>query len=243
MTGWLSRMFQRTRRPGFPDIAPDAPFYVIGDVHGQASLLDSLLDRLDPALMVVLVGDCIDRGEHSARVLRTLSVRPRTRCLRGNHEAMLQAFLEDPQKQGPRWLRQGGLQTLASFGIAGVTPSTTGSRLDDAATQLRHAMGEDLIRWLAALPDRYISGNVAVVHAGADPGTDLVKQDSATLIWGHADFLRQPRRDGIWVVHGHTIVPAPSVRDGRIAIDTGAYVTGTLTAALIAGGRVSFLST
>ena len=46
----------------------------------------------------------------------------------------------------------------------------------------------------------------------------------------------EPRRDGQWVLHGHTITDMPQMQAGRIAIDTGAYATGRLTAALVLPG-------
>jgi serine/threonine protein phosphatase 1 len=44
------------------------------------------------------------------------------------------------------------------------------------------------------------------------------------------------------VVHGHTILDEPVAEGGRIGVDTGAYATGRLTAALIRPGGVSFVS-
>ena len=40
---------------------------------------------------------------------------------------------------------------------------------------------------------------------------------------------------GFVVVHGHTIVDEPEVRDNRIGIDTGAYMSGRLTAVALEG--------
>jgi serine/threonine protein phosphatase 1 len=43
-------------------------------------------------------------------------------------------------------------------------------------------------------------------------------------------------------VHGHTPVDQPYADDRRVAIDTGAYASGTLTAARFEGEDVSFVS-
>jgi serine/threonine protein phosphatase 1 len=93
------------------------------------------------------------------------------------------------------------------------------------------------------LPLMHETGNVTVVHAGADPAKPLDQQAHRTLTWGHPDFRTTPRRDGQWVLHGHTIVDAPSADQGRIAVDTGAYATGRLTVARVIPGEVSFEST
>ncbi|WP_319825139.1 metallophosphoesterase [Thalassovita sp.] len=230
-------------------VAPDQPFLAIGDVHGRADLLEQLeriiLERA-PGLPAVFVGDYIDRGDHSAQVLDLLmsssegGVQP-VFCLRGNHEAMCLRFLDNPIETGPRWLRFGGLQTLASYGIK--VPDTNKAALQRIRDDLAMAMGDATIDWLRARPVIWSSGNVHVTHAGADPARPMTEQLRKHLVWGHQDFDQKTRTDGQWVVHGHVIMDTPQANLGRIAIDTGAYVTGRLTAALIADGSVQFLST
>ncbi len=220
-------------------LAPDSAFFAVGDIHGCMGQMRALLDQIDArdaTAPIVFVGDYVDRGDESAAVLKALFDRrddPRITCLTGNHEDMLRGFLSNPAEKGRRWLQYGGLQTLASFGVGGVTPQSTGEALETAAAELTEAMGDEMIAWLAALPTSWRNGNVAVVHAGADPQTPITLQAAKTLQWGHKDFERIPRSDDIWVVHGHTIVDQPMATNGRIAIDTGAYATGHLTAAYI----------
>lgn len=234
----------RTSKPAeFPPVDPESGFYAVGDIHGRLDLLDQILRDLPTDLPIVCVGDYIDRGEDGAGVLRRLQDSPQVICLRGNHEDMLLGFLNAPQDKGPRWIRNGGLQTLASFGVTGVTQTTSGIDLKIAADALRAAMGPELINWMRLLPLIHQTGNVTVVHAGADPTRPLDQQDHRTLTWGHPDFLTKARRDGQWVVHGHTIVDKPSAEQGRIAIDTGAYATGRLTVARVTKGDVSFENT
>ncbi|MEQ3748532.1 MAG: metallophosphoesterase family protein [Celeribacter sp.] len=222
----------------------------MGDIHGRADLLDRLLEKLHqqapPDARLICVGDYVDRGEESARTLRDLHALTQQHpdhviCLMGNHEEMLLNFLDAPAQAGPSWLRHGGLQTLASFGLPAPAPGSSGATPDTAAWEdlrdrLRAALGPDLETWLRALPLRWSSGNVTVVHAGADPALPLEAQPAQALLWGHRDFTTTPRSDGHWVLHGHTITDAPQVQAGRIAIDTGAYATGRLTAALLEPG-------
>lgn len=236
----IKRLLRRfVAGPDFPATTPESPFIALGDIHGRVDLLEQFL-ALEPAYPVICVGDYVDRGEHSAAVLRLLSQRCDITCISGNHEEMMRRFLKNPTEGGPRWLRYGGLQTLASFGVAGVTGTSGPEVLEDARDRLRDAMGPDLIAWLGNLPTRWRSGNVAVVHAGADPARSIDDQDTQTLHWGHRDFARTMRTDGVWVVHGHTIVDAPSAKNGRIAIDTGAYATGNLTAVLVEADKTTF---
>lgn len=236
------------RAPAAPFCAPlqpAGPFAVVADIHGRADLLTKLmamLDDLPPAAPVVFVGDYLDRGEESRAVLEYLS-HPDTGqmrefiCLMGNHEEMCLSFLDNPEASGRAWLRYGGLQTLASFGVSGA------GDLRRARDALALAMGDRLITWLRNRPLTWHSGNITVTHAAADPGRAIEAQERASLLWGHPDFTRIARQDGRWIVHGHTIVDAPLCDAGRIALDTGAYATGRLTAAVFEGTEVTFRQT
>jgi serine/threonine protein phosphatase 1 len=236
----LKNFFRRFQSAApFPDIVPQTSFVALGDIHGRHDLLMRFLDT-EPAHQIICVGDYIDRGDHSADVLRTLHARPDIICLSGNHEEMMLNFLDAPAKHGNRWLRYGGLQTMASFGVYGVTEASRSEALTSARDKLANAMGDDLITWVRTRLARWQSGNVAVVHAGADPTVAIEDQATRTLYWGHPDFEKKQREDGVWVVHGHTIVDEAHATNGRIAIDTGAYATGVLTAAVIDKNGLQF---
>ena len=241
----LNRLFGSKPTPQFnAPIAPDTAFYAIGDLHGCASKLEKILPNLADDIPTIFVGDYVDRGEESADVLRkvmALEQNKNVTCLFGNHEEMMLSFLDNPEEKGSRWLRYGGLQTLASFGVRGVSAGSKGETLEQAANDLHDAMGDDMIAWLRALPTHWITGNVAVVHAAADPHLAMSEQSDKTLRWGHPDFGTVPRVDKIWVLHGHTIVDHPTTTAGRISIDTGAYATGRLTAAHVTTGNVEFI--
>lgn len=234
----LLRVFGRKDK-AFPDIYPDQPFVAVGDIHGRSDLLAQVLNAEFTA-KVVCVGDYIDRGEDSAGVLRMLLARPDVICLSGNHEEMMVMFIDDPDTYGQRWLPHGGLQTLASFGVTGVTETSTGDQMRQARDQLVTAMGEPLLAWVRGLPTVWRSGNVAVTHAGADPAVPIAQQSDNTLRWGQADFYKKQRKDGIWVVHGHRIVDEAAATAGRIAIDTGAYATDRLTVVHVDKGSYRF---
>lgn len=243
---FLSRIFGK--KPLFTaELAPEASFVAVGDIHGRMDLLDKIMGLLPKNDMpLIFAGDYVDRGEDSASVLRYLldaTSEDHLRCLKGNHEAMMLEFLEDPQRAGKRWLVNGGLQTLASFKVPVSRADPGGEELIDISKKLADAMGPDLIRWVADLPTFWTSGNVTVLHAGADPALPLDRQLEQTLLWGHDAFGKVPRTDGQWVIHGHTIVPEPISKSGVISIDTGAFATGKLTAASISPGAVTFQST
>ena len=226
-------------------LEPEQPFFVIGDIHGQFHALEALLMKIEErntVSPVICVGDYVDRGEFSAHVLTWLKHLTDLYpdffiCLRGNHEQMMSNFIEDPETHGDRWLRYGGLQTLSSFGIG----RSGGESLTSLRDKLVDEMNPEMVDWLRGLPLTWQSGNVFVCHAGADPQIPVEYQSHRVLLWGHQDFGKIPRQDGVWVVHGHTIVDAPVASQGVISVDTGAYATGTLTAALISAAGVEFL--
>lgn len=261
MISRLRQYFRESKRSvqdGTATFAPPQPetdLYVVGDIHGRSDLLVSLTDLLFEEIeaanrewRIVFVGDCIDRGEDSSQVLSILqmlvqSQPDRIMCLKGNHEQMMLDFLEDPLKHGAKWLNFGGLQTLASFGLRGnITAEASGEQLLAVAEDFRRLLPAGLLDWLRSLPLVFQSGNVSVVHAGANPALPIPEQTVATILWGHPNFTKIPRDDGIWVVHGHNIVREATIKNGRIAVDTGAVFSGKLTAAVIyTNGVIDFL--
>jgi serine/threonine protein phosphatase 1 len=55
------------------------------------------------------------------------------------------------------------------------------------------------------------------------------------LRWIREPFLSHPDSHGPVVVHGHTISETPEDRGNRIGIDTGAFMSGRLTALVLEG--------
>ena len=87
-------------------------------------------------------------------------------------------------------------------------------------------------------------GDYLFVHAGVRPGVALGAQRPNDLMWIRYDFLDHRGDIGRFIVHGHTpTTGAPDVRPNRICIDTGAWMTGALTALVLEGESREFLST
>ncbi len=248
MRGVLGQVFssREVRRPKsfHAPLTVARPAYYIGDVHGNYEALARLLDALDrdPAretvVEVVFLGDYVDRGEKSCEVLALLhaiaqEVPQSVTMLMGNHERMMLDFLVDPARKGAFWLANGGLQTLSSFGIGGVTETAPSAVMESAAKALAEKLTPPVLDWLQGLPLWHQNGNLFAVHAGASPDLPINLQSERTLIWGHPDFREVPRDDGNWIIHGHTTYAHPQIADGRIGIDTGAYHSGILTAAYV----------
>ena len=207
-------------------------------MHGCAALLGHLLDRVAAhpgagRARLIFAGDLVDRGPDSAAVLarvQALCEGGQAVALMGNHERMMLDFLDTPAQIGPLWLANGGDATLLSLGV---NPRRTPGRTDEMealATALRAALPPGTEGWLRALPLSWREGALAVSHAGADPALPFEDQDARVLLWGHRDFRRGPRADGLWIVHGHVIAREVLAEDGRIGTDTGAFATGRLSA-------------
>jgi serine/threonine protein phosphatase 1 len=216
--------------------------YAVGDVHGCIELLGPLVEAIRDDIcasapaeppQIVFLGDYIDRGPYSRPVLdaliRLVAVRDcRVCCLRGNHEEMLLTFLEDPSV-GPSWLQFGGGETLISYGVR--PPSIAGD-VDWAAVrdELVSALPPSHLEFLNGLPLSLEVGDYLFVHAGVRPGVPLARQSKDDLLWIRRDFLTSRRRLEKIIVHGHTPEPEVQRDQRRIGLDTGAYLTGRLSA-------------
>lgn len=218
--------------PFTAELRPSTSVFVIGDVHGRADLLPPLLAKQPKGSQLIFVGDLVDRGDQSADVLAIVKdlCDQGAICLMGNHERMMLDFIDRPTERGARWIRYGGLQTLQSYGVRGISERAGEAELLSARDELVRKIPDGIEKWLRDLPLQWSTGNLHVVHAAAKPELPIDKQLEKNLLWGSRTFTQRPRSDGQWVVHGHTIVDKPTVEDGRISIDTGAFATGILTA-------------
>lgn len=229
--------------------------YAIGDIHGRADLLMRLLHDLRDDIrsggfegrpILIFLGDYIDRGFQSKDVINVLlsdMVSPfETYFLKGNHEAAMLQFLGDPGI-GPRWAEFGGAETLVSYGVQ---PPRTRTSLEEwmiASEQLAQALPAEHFHFLSNLDLSVRVGDYVFVHAGVRPGVPLDQQAEHDLLWIREDFLADRRQLGAVIVHGHTPAQRPYKDARRIGLDTGAYLSGRLTAARFEHDSVDFIST
>lgn len=252
----MFRLFGRPL-PTEPDAAaPEGSVvYAVGDIHGRADLLDTLHGLIveDAARrdadrrVVVYVGDYVDRGLQSRQTIDLLLDRPLAGFeavhLLGNHERFLLDFIVDAGA-GAGWFRNGGIETLVSYGIRpdrGL--ATERERLEAAQDALLARLPDRHLRFLHDLKLHHAEGDYLFVHAGLRPGLPLARQTEEDLIWIREEFLNSGADHGKVVVHGHSIVPAPEIRYNRIGIDTGAFASGRLTALVLEGRDRAFLRT
>ncbi len=216
--------------------------YAIGDIHGEADLLRQLLVKLrddadnhaeGSAVTLIFLGDYLDRGPDSRQVLDILTGDPfpeaSVHFLRGNHEQALLDFLITPV-EAQAWLRFGGIETLSSYGIRASPGLSDPARLMGLAQELAERLPKAHLTFLRHTRLMSIVGDYVFVHAGIRPGISLAAQQPDDLLWIRDGFVDRPFSSDYAVVHGHTIVEVPVVTGNRIAIDTGAYATGVLSA-------------
>jgi serine/threonine protein phosphatase 1 len=234
------------------DTTDNNRIYVIGDIHGRSDLLDTMVGEIERDLrenptadsLTVTLGDYVDRGPDSRGVLDRLAYNPfptRYIALKGNHEAMFEAFLRDPTVAS-QWRRFGGLETLHSYGVS-VAAVMIGKGFEEACTKLRQAVPEEHLRFLESLKLSLSVGDYFLCHAGVRPGVALERQRAEDLLWIREEFLNSRTSFGKVVVHGHTPTASPEVLPTRINIDTGAFATGRLTCLVLEGGKRRFLAT
>jgi len=130
---------------------------VIGDIHGCWAELQALLDKAGPAAddLILAVGDLVNRGPDSPRVLAFFRDTPNAQSLRGNHE---ERHLEALPGREP-------------LGLAHELARLQWSEADYRAA----------CRTMAALPRARLLEEALVVHAYWEPGRPLERQRPEVL--------------------------------------------------------------
>ena len=213
---------------------PKGRDFVVGDIHGHFSALDTLLQQVSFDLerdRVFSVGDMIDRGPESHRAIEFLNY-PWFHAIRGNHEQML-LDAADSLPISRNWITFNGGDWWRDV------PDHLQPRIRSIIGKLPLALEVDTPR-----------GRIGIVHADIPTGlpwkdfisllnTDSEVQDQA--LWSRSRFKQiqlmgrtQPVSGIDMIIFGHTPVSKP-IHEGNIMyIDTGApYVNdkslGTLT--------------
>ena len=199
----------------------------IGDIHGCATALEALIDEIQPGNSDTLVtlGDYVDRGIDSARVLEicldlvaTCNLIP----IIGNHELMMLRAFESQQEYG-FWQQYGGSATLASYG-------------GDVNLIPQHHLV-----FLRHCQPYHEDENFIYVHANYDPDCPMSEQPDRLLFWEHiTDEVPDVHLSGKTVICGHTPQQSGDVRDlGHVKIiDTFCYGDQWLTALDVNSGFI-----
>jgi serine/threonine protein phosphatase 1 len=192
--------------------------FVIGDIHGCAKALRTLIECIDPSAEdeIIFLGDYVDRGPDSRGVIDQiiqLQDRCRVVALRGNHEIML-CGVAFGGREGEIWLDSGGKATLTSYG---------GSLEKIPASHKA---------FFHSLLPHYETKESIFVHACYDPSLPMEHQPEEIRYWTHISLVPPPHCSGKRVYVGHTPQPAGMVLDlgYLVCVDTYCFGTGFLTA-------------
>ena len=220
------------------------PFDVIGDVHGCAGELRTLLGDLGWHLSLddegravgathpegrraVFVGDLVDRGPRTPEVLRLVMgmVEAGTAfCVAGNHEVKLVRALQGANVR----LRHGIAESMVQLEAESEEFRADALRFMDRLVSHLVLDGGDLVVAHAGLKESYHGRSSGRVRAFALYGDTTGETDEFGLP------VRYPwaneYRGSAAVVYGHTPVPTAEWINNTICLDTGAVFGGALTA-------------
>ena len=216
--------------------------YVISDIHGCYDEYRRALEEIsfsDDDILYVL-GDCIDRGYASVRVLQDMMYRPNVIPIVGNHEFMALSVLKElcveiteknagtyltveSMEKYMEWMQNGGSGTVREFRVLSM----------DDKLELLDYLGD-----FSLYEETQVGGRrFLLVHGGLEPfreGMTVEDFSAAQILFSRADYNKVYFRD-VYTITGHTPTfeePGnPGVvikRNNHIAIDCGCVFGGKL---------------
>ncbi len=252
--GFLKRRQRDDRVSAALSRVPDGQrVYAIGDIHGRDDLFAQLLAKVEADnaargkafTTLILLGDLVDRGPDSASVIeRAIGLGApfdKVVMLIGNHEECFLAALTGDLKRVRYFVRIGGDATIRSYW--GDDAAYAAASFEEVAEKLPGKVSQSHVDFLNRGEDMVQIGDYVFVHAGIRPGVALERQKTSDLRWIREEFLEHEDGYGGVIVYGHTISEDVEETANRIGIDTGAYLTGRLTAVGLEGDERWFLDT
>ena len=205
----------------------------IGDIHGCALALDTLIGAIRPRRgdTIVTLGDYVDRGPDSRGVLDRLTDLAGS-CelipLLGNHEIMMLEAVSAFNRGGfsdsmGMWLSCGGEETVASY---------------DGTIKNIPESHFAFLNWCRRF---YETESHIFVHANYVHDLPMEKQPDYRIFWEHLSYAPPPpHQSGKTVVVGHTPQPSGEILDLGyvVGIDTYCFGTGWLTALDVTTGEI-----
>jgi len=186
--------------------------WAIGDIHGNARQFERLLHHIkfDAATdQLIILGDVIDRGPDSKRVMEMLlELHGRNRrhvLLRGNHENMVIRLSEGYGYDLYPWLTEGGRACLWSYGIDDKNIKQEGTLFKyrvrnpenrvvsdlklnnskDLQVFMRLVFSRQHLVFLRSSRDHYTAGDFMFVHDCADAAGE-----TRIVVCGHEHLIR-----------------------------------------------------
>lgn len=178
--------------------------FAIGDIHGCLHTLIALLNGLPigPQDKVIFLGDFVDRGPHSRKVIDYLiklkKENPNWVMLRGNHEEVL-------------------LEYFIGRGHIIFHPYTLLQWVENDEVLIPRSH----LQFLMELPDYYETNDYFFVHGGVDASKGLKEQTKDDFLWTYC--ILPGREDKRTIVRGHQVVNEVEINSecNYISVDTG----------------------
>ena len=178
--------------------------YVTADIHGYYEAFMHLLREIDFSQrdFLYVIGDTIDKGPESFRVLEHIMDAENMELILGNHEEFLLEGLKS-RVYGKRnfidmelWYKHGGKETFEEY------------------NRMSAEQQQRIFRFLSTRPLYQILGGTVLVHGGVIPKKTqyssweelMEEQDRQTLLWAKEEFLMHPFDINLEgrVIFGHT---------------------------------------
>lgn len=251
----LAKLFSRPKKEPLPSVykTPEGESaYVIGDIHGCYDKMVSLLDNIDAhaeihcpqGYTVVFLGDLIDRGPQSKEVVEHLMGFDKrgikTVFLMGNHEEVFLDVLSGDARKLTAWFDFGGRDCLRSYGVDNL--GEIHMNPDSLLYRAQNKVPQAHIDFIQGFENYFVFGDYICVHAGLRPGKPLEQQSVRDMRWIRKSFLEHTKPGRYKIVHGHSIVESAADFGNRIAVDTGGYDGGPLSAVFLQGEQQAFIT-
>ena len=160
---------------------------VIGDVAGQFKALTALVDKFPKGEEVVLVGDLMDRGPDSNKVIEWAMTTPNVLTIGGNHEDLMVDHCRNQHRyEEGIWLMNGGGETINSYGFP------LNGNVWDMKLLFKH-IPEAHIAWLESLPlfiereDVFISHAPVSMFHKLEVAKTLPLESGSSLVWNRSE--------------------------------------------------------
>lgn len=217
--------------------------FVISDIHGEFAMMEKMLEKWDPKEeQLIILGDLADRGPNSKATIERAYHLVQTKgaiVLKGNHDDMLEKYLEDPVRNEALYYMNGGGETIKS--LLGEAKLRRNHQENAKAIKEKYPW---LLPFLKSMRYYYEWADYLFVHAGVDltleDWRDSTKRD---FIWIREGFYDQKNNTKKTIIFGHSVTANLHRQygnydiwqsgDGLIGIDGGAVYGGKLHALVL----------
>ena len=187
-----------------------------GDIHGCAVAFDALLEAVTPGPddLVITLGDYIDRGPDSKKVVNHLIALHGDLdivTLAGNHEEMVLEWRKKGHGAALTWWTNGGLPTLRSYcqGDERWLLEMFWKSYFSPETENYHAAACELIpdeHWVffESCIDWYETEEHIFVHGQVNPLLEMAEQSPHVMHWARFDAKARPHKSGKKLICAHT---------------------------------------